>query len=154
MVEKKTFRERAKQVTFERLFEVNKLTERNIQEDTLSQLFAPYRSRFPKYMLKKYSRKKLWELTAIRISKLFLEEMLHDILIEQETFEFPNGATLEVKNVVNWKLQKRESHLRVFRPVFTIPYKMYIVRRRPYFVKLYPKWRKIFNERKEEGMYV
>lgn len=154
MVEKTTFREKAIQITFERLFEVNKLTQRNIQENTLSELFAPYRNRFPNHMLKKYSRKKLWELTSIRIAKLFLEEMLYDVLMEQETFEFPNGALFEVKNVVSWKLQKRDSHLRVYRPAFTIPYKMFIVRRRPYFVKLYPKWREIFNERKEEGMYV
>lgn len=154
MVDKKTYQERAKQVTFERLFEVNKLTQRNITDTTLSELFTPYRKRFPKNLLKKHKRAVVWNLTAIRIVKLFLEEMLHDMLIEQDTFLFPNGSEFCVKNVAHWKLQKRESHLRVYRPTYTIPYHIFLKHKRPYFVKLYPKWKDIFNERKEEGKYV
>lgn len=154
MVDKKSCRERATQVTFEDLFEVNKLTRRNFDEDTLGKLFAPYKKRFPKNHLKKNSREALWIKTSKRIARIFLEEMLNDVFNERVKFEFPNGATFSVENVAHWKLQKRESHIREFRPVFNIPYKLFMINKRPYFVKLYPKWKQIFNERKEEGLYV
>lgn len=153
MVDKKTFREKAKQIRIEHLFEINKVTQRNIQEDTLEKLFLPYKDRFPKYHFKKYKRQTVWRRVCALIMRIFLEEMLIDVLNSRDSFEFPNGSVLAVTNVSRWKLQKRKSYLREFRPTYTIPYNQFMKLGKPYFVKLYPRWKEIFERNKEQGLY-
>lgn len=153
MVDKKTFREKAKQIRIEHLFEVNKVTQRNIQENTLEDLFLPYKDRFPKYHFKKFKRQVVWKRICALIMRIFLEELMHDILNSRDSFEFPNGSVLSVTNVARWKLQSRKSYLREYRVTYHIPYNQFMQLGKPYFVKLYPRWKEIFEQNKEQGFY-
>lgn len=145
----------AKQVKIDDLLEKNEITEKNFKHYTWESLFSPYlKKAFPLYWLKKYSRKFIYEKTARLIVKVFLDEMMRDILERAETFEFPSGAIFEVQNVAYWRLKKRTSHLYEYRPTYTIPLKQFKRLKKPYFVKLYPRYKEIFNDKKEEGIYV